>query len=396
MISNLRTSFNAQFSEEKYENMLANMAKTFDFKIDFKVCETPIFIPKTLQNELVKAGNIIVEQLQNENFRSQIHKAVPKNCVVPNQEEDTTFMVVDFAICKDSKGELLPQLIELQGFPSLFGFQYFLNENYRKHYQIPENVSHYFNNHTNKSYWQTLKDAIVGNEDPEQVVLMEIEPEKQKTKIDFYCTQKYLGVNFVCLSKIKKRGNKLFYENKGREVQIKKIYNRIIFDELALKKDFKYEFDPTQEADVKWAGHPNWFFKISKFSLPFLDNPYVPKTVFVSDLKQIPEDLENYVLKPLYSFAGSGVKFDVKKEMIEQIPEHEKEHYILMKKVQYEPLIQTLDQPAKVEVRLMMVRKNGKMELLTNLIRLSKGKMMGVDFNKGMNWVGGSIGYFEK
>jgi hypothetical protein len=111
-------------------------------------------------------------------------------------------MVFDFGICKNKAGEIEPQLIEMQGFPSLFGFQYLCDELTKKHYDIPENYDAYFNGNNGESYIQLLKEIIIGEEDISQVVLLEIYPQQQKTLIDFKITEKILGIKTVCLTEL--------------------------------------------------------------------------------------------------------------------------------------------------------------------------------------------------
>ncbi len=408
MIPSLRQQFNAQFSQEKYEAFLDDIAGEFGYRVAFKICETPIFIDKNLKSTLIEATYEVVNQIWQVEYAEAMHLATPSHLYVPNEDSQPTFMAVDFALCQDEQypEKLIPQLIELQGFPSLFCFQHFLNLKYRKHYAIPSSLTHFLKDEfvaDNQLYIETLKKIIVGESKPENVILLEIEPDKQKTKIDFSCTERFLGVKPICITQVRSEKiangkTKLYYEENGKKIWIERIYNRVIFDELNLRKDLTLHFDFREDLEVKWLAHPNWFFKISKFTLPFLKSKYVPKTEFLHRLPSIPDDLENYVLKPLFSFAGAGVKFDVSKEDIEQIyaDKHlDPANYILMKKVHYQPIIQTLDIPAKVEIRMLLLCIDGKMEVVTNLVRLSKGKMMGVDFNKGLDWVGGSIGYFE-
>ncbi len=371
------------------------MDSEFNYHIDFRIAETPIFLPKYLMNEIMNASDEITKALESKEFKEYSKGGLPKQLEVPNEDEHTSLLAVDFAICKDENGNFIPQLIELQGFASLYCYQELLNIKMRKHFDIGENLNTHFNGLNPDSYMKIVRDTIVGDTNPENVVLLEIEPEKQKTYIDFLCTEKYIGIKPVCITKVKREGKKLFYDNNGKKTPIERIYNRVIYDELAKRSDIKYDFRFSEELDVKWVAHPNWFFKISKYSIPFLKNKYVPQTDFLSDVKEIPEDLEHYVLKPLYSFAGAGVVFDLKKEDIDAIPEDKRKDYILQRKVSYEPSIITPDIPAKAEIRLLYVWKD-KPQLIHNLVRLSKGKMMGVDFNKNQTWVGSSIAYHEE
>jgi hypothetical protein len=399
MFSPYRRTFNQNFTEARYNAMLADINAQFGFEVAFKICETPIFIPPALKARLEEAGNAVWQQVNSAHYRREMHRAIPPHLVVPNDTDMPVFAAIDFAIGKDENGELMPQLIELQGFPSLFAFQHFIAGMFKKHYGLADNLTHFFPAELQQNedlYLEKLRSAIVADAAPENTILLEIMPEKQKTRIDFACTEHFLGVKSVCITAVRKEGRELYYEQEGKKIRINRIYNRVIFDELSRRTDLPLHFSFTDDLDVQWAGHPNWFFKMSKFTLPFLDSPYVPKTYFLHELTAIPEDLENYVLKPLFSFAGAGVKFDVTRADVDAIPDSERSNYVLMRKVQYEPVVETLDYPAKAEVRLLFVNVNGKMELLTNLVRLSKGKMMGVDFNKGMTWVGGTIGFFER
>jgi hypothetical protein len=228
------------------------------------------------------------------------------------------------------------------------------------------------------------------------VILLEIFPEEQKTRIDFFCTKDYSGVETVCLTRLKADGTQLYYEKNGQRVDVKRIYNRIIFDELDKMELPEGTIDIRQHFDVEWCPHPDWFYRVSKYTLPFIHNPYVPETRFLSDIIIMPEDLQNYVLKPLFSFAGQGVIIDVTPEDIEAIKD--KENWILQRKVQYADAIETPDMPAKAEIRMFYFWPKGAARPVAtqNLARLSKGKMIGVRYNADKEWVGGTQCFFEQ
>ena len=230
---------------------------------------------------------------------------------------------------------------------------------------------------------------------PESVVLLEIEPEKQKTRIDFAATEKLLGIRSVCVTKIRKRERKLFYERDGREVRIERIYNRVIFDELIRRPDLNLSFRFQDDLDVTWVGHPNWYFRISKHSLPFLKTEHTSPTFFVDEFPA-GENLDGYVLKPLYSFAGHGVDMEPTPERIGALENpHE---WILQQKVDYAAFVPTVDgKKSKAEIRMMFVWPENEHDptLVNNLVRMSQGKMMGVDFNIDKTWVGASIALHE-
>lgn len=390
MVPDIRRAYNAAFSQTAYEEMLGSLESSVGYPVDFRMSETPIFLSEALTRELVKAAHEVLAIVTSQEYLKEAGRAVPPHLNVPGEEGHTIFLQIDFALARGEDGEITPQLIELQGFPSLYGFQWLLDVAFRRHFPaIPEGWTPYFGGLDEETYPAALRDAIVADCDPENVVLLEVEPEKQKTRIDFAVTEKLLGIRTVCATRVIARGGQLFYPEGGREVPIHRIYNRVIFDEVERKGlDLSHVFH--RDLDVTWVGHPNWYLKISKFSLPFIESRYCPPTHFVSDLQELPADLENYVLKPLFSFAGLGVEMSPTPERLRSLPDPE--DFILQKKVEYAPVIETPHEPAKAEVRMMFVWKD-RPRLINNLVRMSKGKMMGVDFNKDKTWIGASLAY---
>lgn len=395
MIKKYRQQFNANFSDERYQQFIATLGKGFP-PIPFRVAETPIFIPAELKDKLIAAGEEIIALIKQDGFKTLTQKAIPEQWEVPNETTHPHFLTFDYGLCKDVNGEISPMLIEMQGFPSLYGFQSHLAQTYKSTYQLDAALSPYFNNLNESSYFDLLKKVIVGEHLPHQVALMDIDAPNQKTAIDFFITAKHLGIKILSLHEIKKEGNHLFYQENGQKIQLKRIYNRLIFDELGEDTEiFKNSFDPREPVDVEWITHPNWFYRISKYTMPFLKSAFVPETLFLNTIKTIPADLENYVLKPLFSFAGMGVIIDVTAADINQIKDPE--NWILQRKVIYEPLIQAPDGGVKAEIRMMYLWPEGEEpQLCINLARLSKGKMIGVRYNKDFDWVGGTIGLMNK
>lgn len=395
MITKIREQFNASFSEEKYQSLKDAISRDFDYEPKFRIAETPFFISKTLKTQLIEGCSDVIAFIKREDFKQITNKALESNQNIPNEGTHTNFITIDFGICEEN-GQTIPKLIEVQGFPSLFNFQNNLFEKFIEVYPFLGSLTPYLDGLTSDEYVANLRNVICNNHPSENVILLEIEPEKQSTRIDFdYCTRD-LGVSSVCVTKVFKKGNQLFYRNKNEEeILVKRIYNRVIFDELNSRNDLKLQFSFTDDLEVEWAGHPNWFFRISKFILPLLKGKYFIETTLLSDLDQIPADLENYVLKPLFSFSGEGVIFHVSKSDIEAVAD--KENYILQKKVHYLPILQAPDQKIKVEIRMLYTWKDDEENpiLLTNLVRLSRGEMIGVKYNQDKDWVGGTIGLFE-
>lgn len=397
MIPALRLAYNESFTKEKYEAFLKDLDSKHPGSIDFRVAETPVFLPKTFLVKMIDACETIIDFIVASNFKQLTERSIPAKEKTPNETPHCSMIAFDFGVCTNENDELEPQLIEMQGFPTLFGFQAFYPEVLSKHFKIPPQFSHYLGSYTKESYIQDLKDIILAGEEPENVILLEIKPHEQKTRIDFYCTTDYLGIRPVCITDLIQEGRALYYMLNGKKTRIKRIYNRVIFDDLnAQKNTLRNYVDITQDLDVEWIPHPNWFYRISKFTLPFTRHEYVPKTFFLDEVKQLPDDLDNYVLKPLFSFAGQGVVIDITQQDIDTV--RDPENWILQRKVRYADAITTPDVPAKAEIRIMYLWKPDwqRPKPATNLARLSKGKMIGVRYNKDKEWVGGSVAYVER
>jgi len=390
MDPDLRARFNADFTPDKYAALLRCVNETEKWPADFRISETPIFLTAAFTDEITNAATTIMERVRTPEFTRHAADAIPAGLEVPRETAHPNFLAIDFGVC-EIDGRLTPRLIELQAFPSLYAFQLFFLGCLRKAYPaIPRNWTSSFGGLKDEAYLELLRSVIVGDSNPESVILLEIEPEKQKTRIDFACTETLLGVRPVCLTNIRKRGSQLFYDRDGREVRIERIYNRVIFDELIRRPDLNPPFRFQEELDVKWVGHPNWYFRISKHSLPFLKTEHTAPAFF-ADQFPAGEALDDYVLKPLYSFAGLGVDMEPTREKLLAL---EKPHeWILQKKVSYAEFVPTIDgRKSKAEIRMMFIWPDGREPVLVNnLVRMSQGKMMGVDFNKEKTWVGSNI-----
>lgn len=397
MISAYREYFNTQFTDDKYARFLNELEKDYP-PVAIRFAETPIFIPEDFKQQLIAAGEEIIKLIRQPDFKELTARAIPEKWAVPNENDHPHFMAFDFGICKNDQGKLVPKLIELQGFPSLFGFQAHLANTYKKVFELDKiaDFSPYFNEFDDHRYFELLRKVIIGHHAPEEVALMDINAPHQKTAIDFFVTAKYLGIPILSLTAIFKEGNQLFYLKEGVKTRLKRIYNRLIFDEVEDQQDlFKLSFDPREPLDIEWITHPNWFYRISKYTLPFLKNEFVPATYFLNELQSIPEDLENYVLKPLFSFAGMGVIIEVTLADIKAVTDPE--NWILQRKVNYEPVIKAPDGMVKGEIRLLYIWPDGEEpQLCINLARLSRGKMIGVRYNSDFDWVGGTVGLMDK
>lgn len=396
MVPAVRKAYNAAFTPQRYQHFLQEMNNAHPGDIEFRIAETPVFLSKEFKHKLLQACESIVDTILRPDFIALTEPSLPPQVRVPDEKEYCDFLTFDFGVCQNEAGEYEPQLIEMQGFPTMFAYQVMQADVTRRNFPIPANYDNYFDGITREQYIALLKDIILNGHAAENVILLEIHPEKQKTRIDFKCTQDFTGIEIVCITQLKADGKQLYYEKDGRRIDIKRIYNRVIFDELDKEELPAGTLDIRDGWNVEWCPHPNWFYRVSKFTLPFINSPYAPFTQFVDKLERIPDDLENYVLKPLFSFAGQGVLIDVSRADIESLPDPH--NWILQKKVNYAAAVETPNEPAKAEIRIFYFWKKGAPRPIPvhSLARLSKGKMIGVRYNADKEWVGGSMCFFEK
>jgi hypothetical protein len=388
MITELRRRYNAEFTDEKYQKYKQRLEQEAGCEIPFRLAESPVFLPPALRDRMVEATLEIWAQLSTPAELERSLEAVPARWNVRGNDVHPLFAQADFAVVRGTDGALEPRLIELQAFPSLYAFQVYQTRALADITPEGDRLDYFLSALDFESYRQVVGDAILAGLPPENVVLLDIDPPHQKTSVDFAFSEKLWGIRAVCPTKVEKKGRELWYDHDGKKTRILRIYNRVIFDELETK-NLSLPFSFTEPLDVAWAGHPNWYYRWSKHSLPALHHPLVPEAHFLSDLNRPPADLQDWVLKPLFSFAGAGVKVGVTPEDLAAVPSEHRRHTLLMRRVDYAPAIETTDGHfSKAEVRVMCIWKDGRPLPVTTLGRLSQGKMMGVAFNQDRTWVG--------
>jgi hypothetical protein len=389
LIPSRRRQFNAAYTPEKYARFLGLLQDRFGEPVQFRHSETPVFLPERLVNEMATAGREMVEQLlADPAYLEASTRAVPPRWCAPNESPRPLFVQADFGLDENHQ----PKLVEIQGFPSLYAYQPLIARTYRVAYGIDDGLPIFPNGLPAGSYYKLLTKAIVAEHTPENVVLLEVDPTHQKTRHDFVMTAEQLGIAIVDIREVVKQGNRLYYRRDGELIPIHRIYNRAIPDELE-RRGVELPFDFRGDLDVEWAGHLNWFFRLSKFSLPWIHHPAAPRTVYLSDTAEI-DDPSRYVLKPLYSFAGAGVVVGPTREQIAAVPQEQRSNYVLQERVNFQPVIDTPFGPTKIEVRIMYLWLDELMPV-NIIIRMGRGSQMGVDFNKGMDWVGGSAAFLD-
>ncbi|HEV2381425.1 MAG TPA: hypothetical protein VG206_16720 [Terriglobia bacterium] len=393
MIPHLRKRFNSNFTPAKYQDFLEGLDLACGTHVKFRNSETPCFLPKPLVDRMAVAGEEIVRQLvDNAEYQSRAQREIPPEFRIPGATDHPLFVQVDFGLMRAPNGEIEPKLVEVQGFPSLYAYQVLIALQYQRSYGLDAGLRFLPAGLDLDSYYDLLRRAILGNHNPANVVLLEIDPYEQKTLPDFLLTEQIAGIKIVNAFDVIQQGRRVFYQDSGRLVPIHRFYNRLIFDELA-RKGKALPFDLTSDLEVEWADHPSWFYRISKLSIPFLRHPTVPETRFLNEIDPLPDDLEHYVLKPLYSFAGLGVVLGPTCEQIAAILPEKRAEFILQERLSFEPVIDTPCGPTKVEVRVMYLWLDD-LRPGALLLRMGRGQMMGVDYNRDMDWVGSSAGFY--
>ncbi len=403
MLGPYRDDFNTRFRPAMYDRLLADLEQQTGESVQFRVCETPCFFPRSLLDTMADAGREMTLSLTgNIAYMAASNISIPERFRVPGESAHPNFMTVDFGFVREQDGSLGFRLVELQAFPSLYGYQDLLSSQYVETYGLGEELRWHLGGHDRESYWKMLRQVIVGDHDPANVVLLEATPETQKTRADFRVYEQRLGIATVDIAKVRREGAKLHYAAGGRSIPIHRIYNRAIVDELE-REGIRPGFDHRDELDVEWAGHPNWYFRGSKFSLPYLTHPSVPRAVFLDQWMapggrdRLPLDRSDMLLKPLYSFAGKGIQFAPTDDDLLAIPEEQRHLYLIQERMRFEPLIRTPHGMTQAEVRVMYLWPDGgELEPVISLVRLGRGLMMGVDHNRGKEWVGGSAALFPK
>ena len=392
-----RALFNAQIDDARYDAYQRKLSGRLGCTFEFRLAETPLFLPDDFRAAIADSARAIVDQLSDPARLARMKAAIPPRWDTPGMDALPNLTQVDFAVVREN-GTFVPKLIELQGFPSLTALQCVQCDVWSEMLAtmpgLDRDWSCWFSGLDRNAFLDLARRTIAGNHDPREVVLMDLDPPRQKTYPDFAATKLLFDVDSVDPASLRKRGRQLFRDD---GTPVRRIYNRVVFDEL-LKKGTALPFDYRDDLDVEWSPHPNWYWTWSKYSLPFLDHPSVPKATFVSDLDRVPDDFTTrYVLKPLFSFAGGGVNVEPVAADLDAIPDAERGNWCIQEKIEYAPALETPDGGGvKAEIRMMFLRPDDEPRpiLVQNLVRFSRGKMLGVDFNKQFTWVGSSVALF--
>ena len=420
MIPELRADFNRRFSPQKYAELLASLEERSGTSIDFRVAETPIFIEAAQIEQMAAIGaELTAALIGNPEYLAAARRAIPSGYQVAGETARPNFLTADFALIRTAEGELVPRLVEIQAFPSLYGYQPILCAAYREVFGLDGKLQIFPGGLEEAGYWELLSETILAGCDPENVILTELDPLHQKTRADFEVTAARTGIKVVDIRSLEAKGDRLHYRDaRGRLVPVKRIYNRAIADEL-MARDVRLPFDIKHPWDVEWAGHPNWYFLISKFSIPWLSRPplrhaVVPPAVLLSDFLEgggqeelvhagipLPGKTERetvyseLLLKPLFSFAGKGIQFQPTRAKLMEIPEDQRRNYLVQQRMSFEPTIETPHGVTQAEIRILYLwPDHGKLTPVLTLVRLGRGRMMGVDHNKDQEWVGASAAFF--
>ncbi len=385
------------YSDNIYHQFLRDLDNDVGMKIEYRVCEMPIFHTAEMKKKLEKAATEIGMECMGEKHLRASTTSLKPEYTVPGNEGKPLFVIVDFAITGNEIDGWEPKVVELQGFPSLYGYQFALANRMLQTYPYLQNdFTGTFSNLENAQYIELVRNAIVAESDPDEIALLEIDPTAQKTRPDFLMVQKLFGVQETNIRDVRKEGRQLYHQRNGKWVPLRRIFNRTIIDELD-EMGVEIPFRWTDDLDVEWAGHPNWYFRISKHSLPHLKHKSVPTSTLLSEMEYIPDSLENYVLKPLFSFAGKGVNINPTQKDIDEIPHSEYTNWVLQERINYAECVYTPYGMNKVEVRVMSLwlPEWDKPLPVISLARTGRGPMMGVRYNS-VPWTGSSVCLFGR
>jgi hypothetical protein len=393
-----RPLFNRSYTEELYRRMCSMMDHRLATpRFEFRLAETPLMLPPDLRRRCETTAREILAIIRRPEVLARCREAVPARYDAPHTDALPHFLAIDLGIVRGEDGELQPRLIELQGFSSLYGMQLeqaaIWGEVLASIPGMPSRWTPLFSGLERDAYLELLRRTVIADADPDEVILLDLHPDRQKTRPDFHATARLIGVRAVCVTELAREGRRLFAPKDGRRVPVRRILHRVVFDELERAR-IPMCFDYRDDLDVVWVSHPNWYWIWSKYTLPLIDHPAVPRTWRLDQVERIPEDLSRFILKPIFSFAGQGVRVDLDRPALDAIPVERRPEYLLQEKVEYAPAILAPDGAGvKAELRMMYLHPDDApdLTLAINLCRLSRGKMHGVDHNKGLKWVGSSV-----
>ena len=324
MIPSLRRAFNDAWTPAGHQRLLGALANACGAVPEFPVSETPCFFERGFIDGLANTGMELIHQLDsNVAALAAANHAVPDRFHGPNAEALPRFLQVDFGLVRTPGGGVEPKLVELQAFASLYGFQLAMAEAYRDAFGLPASLGIFLDGLDAPALRRAGRQAILGRARSARGRADGNRAAPAEDVARLRVTEPLWGVRAVDTAGGAARGPQLFYQRDGRRVPIRRIYNRVIPDELE-RKGVALPFDYRDELDVEWAGHPAWYFRISKFSIPCLRHPSVPRTWFLHELDRLPDDREHYLLKPLFSFAGGGIIFAPTDAQIAAIPAAER------------------------------------------------------------------------
>lgn len=399
MIPALRQSFNQKFRPEAHQHLLQALDARAQTHIRFRIAETPVFLPASLLENMAAIGAEITHSLlANAEYQQAAINAIPPAARVAGETSHPNFLAADFGLTYDTSGQLQPTLVEIQAFPSLFAFQPVLAEAYRTAHDLHPDLRFFLNKNTEATFSRKLAETILNGHNPQNVVLLEINPQQQKTLPDFHLTAHRLGLRILNITDLVTHPPHLCYREGPRLIPIHRIYNRAIPEELP---QLPLPIDLQQSFQVQWTGHPSWYYRISKFSLPYLNHPAVPRAAFLDqylsgNTNQLPEDATQLVLKPLYAYAGRGIRFHPTREILKAIPPESRHQYLVQQRVHFARVIETPHGLTQPEVRILYLWPDkGHLEPVLSLVRLGRGNKMGADQNQDQPWTGVTVAFYQ-
>jgi len=267
----------------------------------FKATSSEVFLfPKELKSELIEAATGITNQLFSSRVLTLAESNITDNSNILDFRSyknlpEPYFMTIDLAYAPGGGTNF--KLIEAQAFLSI---SHMFFEHYSKLLDLNRDVFLNF-----EAYQHFLR-KIQNNHS----ILLEDCPWEQKTAIDFHLLQKQASIEVLNFRGI--LGSHALKE--------KLIYNRLIFADLTAQEFANAKISLSGLPNARWLHHPDWYYFVSKSSLPYITSPWAAQSFLVADKPLNFEPKSNaWVLKPLFDYGCSGVNLNPSRTDIENV-----------------------------------------------------------------------------
>ena len=349
MIPALRHDFNTRFRPETFRTLLHSLDAIARTHVAFPVAETPCFFPASMLDEMSRIGIDLTLQLVNDpDYLARSLAAIPEAWRAADQNAHPHFLTADFGLVREHSGRLAPRLVEMQAFPSVFGFQWAVSEAYRSAFSLDPSLRYLLGGLDESQFWKLLARTIVAGHDPETVVLIDVDPANQKTLPDFHITADRLGIRIVDIAALE-----VLDPSRDSPTQLDRVSATAItaasfpfaastiapsstsssagkspsssttaspstLNGPAIPTGISTSASsPSPSSTIPPFRPPSSSTTGSESSAPASKSARGPKE---SPRDRLPADRDRLILKPLYSFAGQGILFAPTDDQLAAIP----------------------------------------------------------------------------